>query len=184
MQRSNRGAKLIQVWDPFIRIFHWSLVAIVVANRFLNESGGDWHARLGYIACIFIVLRLLWSAIGPRYARWSEIARTWPKRGQFLGHIREYSSGRTPRYIGHPPMAIIGMVSMLICVLGLGATGWMMSWDQFFGEEWLEELHGVTANVLMGLAILHIIGVVRESILHRENLILGMIHGKKRGSEE
>ncbi len=168
------------MWDPFVRVFHWGLVAIVVANRFLNDSGGDAHAYLGYVACGLIALRLLWSRYGTRYARASEIARDWPARGEFLRHVRDHVAGRAPRTLGHPPVAVIGMIAMLTCVLGLGLTGWMMSWDRYFGEEWVEELHEVTANALLGVAILHVIGVARESWRHRENLVLAMIHGRKR----
>lgn len=170
---------MIRVWDPLVRIFHWSLVALVISNAFFNEGGGDWHEWLGYAACAWIALRLVWGVVGTKHARFSEMRKAWPRRGQFVPHVRDYLRGRTPRILNHSPLALIGMAAMLACVLLLGLSGWMMSWDRFFGEEWLEETHEVLSNALLGLIVIHVTGVIRESLLHRENLVASMLHGRK-----
>jgi cytochrome b len=59
-------------------------------------------------------------------------------------------------------------------------TGWMQSWDRFFGAEWLEELHELLAWGLLGLIGLHVLAAVVESVHYRENLIAAMVHGRKR----
>jgi len=46
------------------------------------------------------------------------------------------------------------------------------------GEFW-EEFHEVIANVMMGLVVLHVIGVAWASYAHRENLVRSMITGMK-----
>lgn len=171
---------MIRVWDPFVRLFHWSLVAIVIGNRFFNDTGGDWHEWLGYVGCALIALRLVWAFIGPRHARLSDIAGRWPARGRFIAHARDHFAGRLPRSLGHPPVAAIGMALLLLSVLLLGLTGWMLSWDAFFGEEWLEQAHSWISNALLAVALAHVAGVLRESWLHRENLVAAMIHGRKR----
>lgn len=171
---------MLRVWDPFVRVFHWGLVAIVVANRFLNDTGGEWHEWLGYAACALIALRIAWGFAGSGYARFSEIAARWPARGRFAAHARDHFLGRLPRSIGHPPVAVVGMALLLLCVLLLGLTGWMLSWDAFFGEDWLMSVHLWISNSLLALALLHVAGVLRESWLHRENLVAAMIHGRKR----
>lgn len=137
---------MIRVWDPFVRIFHWSLVAIVIANRFINDSGEIWHERLGYLACALIGARIAWGRKGPK----------------------------------HSVSALVVMILMLLSILLLGLSGWMMSWDRYFGEEWLEETHEIVGNVLVGLALAHVAGVIRKSVLNRENLVASMVHGKKR----
>lgn len=64
-------------------------------------------------------------------------------------------------------------------VILLGVTGWMMSLDRYWGEEWLEELH---ANFSLALQILigaHLIGVVLDSIRFRRATWKSMITGEK-----
>jgi cytochrome b len=50
----------------------------------------------------------------------------------------------------------------------------------FWGVAWVERVHVVCADLLLGLAALHIAGVAFTSIRQRENLIGAMLHGKKR----
>lgn len=171
---------MVRVWDRWVRISHWSLAAIVFADAFANEGGEFWHSFLGYVGVALVAFRILWGFVGPEHARFRRMLIGWPARGRFLTHAREYLAGRAPRTLDHTPLAMIGMGLMLLCVALLGLTGWMMSWDRFFGEEWLESSHETLSDVLLVLVAIHVTGVVLESIRHRENLVGAMIHGKKR----
>ena len=170
----------VPFWDPWVRITHWSLVGIVILKRFVLEDGGDWHLWLGYAACVLVALRVIWGFIGSRNARFAEMLKSWPPRGQVLQHLARYLRNQTPRYLNHPPLALVVMSGMLGCILGLGMTGWMLGLDRFFGEEWLEEAHELLSHGLILLAVAHISGVLRASWLNRENLIASMIHGRKK----
>ena len=51
-------------------------------------------------------------------------------------------------------------------------------------EEYWEELHEFFANLMVGLIIIHLLGVVVESIIQEENLVKAMITGYKNRSSE
>jgi hypothetical protein len=46
------------------------------------------------------------------------------------------------------------------------------------------ELHEISAWTMLAMVMLHITGVIVESLLHRENLIMAMLSGYKEGGEE
>jgi len=51
-------------------------------------------------------------------------------------------------------------------------------------ENTIGELHGVMANITVALIVAHIIGVVVASLVHKENLVLAMITGRKRRARD
>lgn len=61
----------IKVWDPFIRIFHWTLVAAFTLAYVTEDDFMTVHVYAGYLILGLITLRLLWGVAGGRYARFS-----------------------------------------------------------------------------------------------------------------
>ena len=51
-------------------------------------------------------------------------------------------------------------------------------------ESTIGELHGLMANITMALVAAHIFGVVVASFVHKENLVLAMISGRKRRTRD
>jgi cytochrome b len=47
-------------------------------------------------------------------------------------------------------------------------------------ESTMGKLHGLMANITVALVVAHIFGVAVASFMHRENLVLAMITGRKR----
>ena len=60
------------VWDPFVRVFHWSLLGAYVTAWATAEEWAGLHERVGYFTLALIGLRLAWGLIGSRYARFSD----------------------------------------------------------------------------------------------------------------
>lgn len=167
-----------KLWDPLIRLFHWSLVFIFVANYFVNEKGEDWHQWLGYTAVAWLLIRFIWGFFGSRAARWSDF---FPTPARLTAHIHALIRGDVYHRSGHSPLGGLVMIVMMLSVLALGTTGYMMQEiDYFWGTEWVETLHGWIANSLLAWVVIHISATLFVSYRTKENLAWSMVTGKRR----
>ena len=191
MQKRNT----VQIWDLFVRIFHWSLVFAFLVAYVTEEDVLSVHTLAGYVVISLVLLRLVWGVIGPRYARFSDFAYSPSKIRQFLV---DTSKLRARRYLGHNP-AGGAMIFLLIACLVLTAVSGLVVYgaaDQagplarLFVEggesvgELFEEIHEFFANFTVFLVLIHVAGVMVESLIHRENLMASMITGKKRAVDD
>lgn len=167
----------ITVWDPVVRIFHWGVVAACMLNLFILEEGKYWHRLTGYFVAAAIVVRFVWGFIGTKHARFGDFLPT-PRK--VLNQISEIIGKDEKRYLGHNPLASVMMLSLMILLSATTLTGWMTTLDAFWGDKWLEHLHGTIANCIMVLAFVHAGAAVIESWRHNENLIWSMVTGRKR----
>lgn len=166
----------VRVWDIGLRLFHWSLVAMV-AGAYLTEDLRKIHRNLGYIVLALLAFRLVWGLIGSRHARFASFL---PGPARLIGYLRDILRGREARYLGHNPAGAAMIVALLVTLGLIGATGYMMGMDRYFGKDWVEEAHEALANGLLVLIALHIGGVLLASYRHSENLIRAMVTGRKR----
>ncbi|MBN9334515.1 cytochrome b/b6 domain-containing protein [Devosia sp.] len=171
------SAATIKVWDPVVRLFHWTIVTGVVLNLWVFEHGKYAHRVTGYVVVAALTVRLVWGIVGTRHARFSDFFPT-PRR--VIAHVSALLRGADARRLGHSPLGAVMMLALIALLAGLGLTGWMMGLDAFWGVEWVEYLHGLLANSIMALAILHIAAAVIESFRHKENLPWAMVTGRKR----
>jgi cytochrome b len=170
----------VKVWDRPVRLLHWALAAAVAAGWFSTVAGSGigarWHQPAGYAALAAVVLRLAWSRFGSRYARLHCVRApraTW-------AYARALAAGTEPRYVGHNPLGGWMIVALMASVAGLALTGWLYTTDRLWGDETVERLHVALAWLLVGLAALHVAGVLFTSWRQRENLVVAMIGGDKR----
>ncbi len=166
----------IHVWDRFVRVFHWTLVACILTNFFVIDDGETLHQWLGYTASVLVCARIVWGFIGSKYARFSDFFPTPAKIKQHLLHLKSGEHDPSP---GHNPVAALMMFAMLAIVLSLGVTGYMQGMDAFWGEEWLQDLHEVLASTLITFAGLHALAAIVMSRIERTNLIRAMVTGVK-----
>lgn len=179
-KEAGRAASTLKVWDPLVRLFHWSLAACIF-GAFLVEEGDAAHRYLGYAALGLVAFRLLWGLVGSRHARFADFVRG-PRA--LAAYLRERRAGTSRRQLGHNPAAAVMILSLLAGVVAVGATGWMLTLDAFWGAEWLETLHGTLAWSLLGLIVVHVLAAIVESVHYRENLIASMLHGRKRAPDD
>lgn len=168
----------VKLWDPVVRLFHWSLAISFFANYFFTEEGESWHQWIGYYACFWLALRIVWGFTSKGAASWGAC---WPTINRLKSHLLELRSGACHRHPGHSPIGALVMILMMVAMLGLGITGYMMEEiDLFWGEDWVEETHIAISNVLMALVGIHILAAIFESYRLGENLPLSMITGRRR----
>jgi cytochrome b len=148
------------------------------------------HVWGGYVVSTIVVLRVVWGFVGPRHARFSDFVRS-PILA--AAYFRDLLYGRAHRYIGHSPAG----GAMVICLAATVPTGLVAYGEEGKGplaavlvsdakvtESAIGELHSLLANVTVARVVAHIFGVAVASVVHKENLVLAMITGRKRRVRE
>ena len=167
----------MRVWDPLVRIAHWTLVGCIITAWFTRHGGGRVHEWAGYAVLAIVALRIVWGFTGPHYARFAQFVRAPTAT---LRYGRQVLIRQEPRHIGHNPLGAWMIVALLVTALLTAASGWLYTTDRYWGIEWVEQTHLWLTYLLFTLAALHITGAIVESLRHRENLIASMMHGNKR----
>jgi cytochrome b len=194
----------VPVWDPLVRLFHWTLfVSFCVAwftegelfEDLQDRLSGEWlqlvHIWAGYTIAGLLVFRVLWGFVGPRYARFSDFVYS---PGVVLAYVRDVLRLRARRTVGHNPAGgamivalLLGLTATIVTGLalygadkGLGPLAGMLAESSDAAIDTLKEAHEVATNFTLLLVAGHLLGVVWETLLHRENLVRAMITGRKR----
>ncbi len=178
----------IKVWELPVRLFHWSLAtAFLVAWLTQSDRFLYYHVFAGYLFLALLIFRIYWSIKGEYYARLKSFLYSPSHTLTYLKHLL---TAKPQYYIRHNPAGswaiyIIVLLGLIISITGLITFGLeeqhgpLKGLFNFTTGHWFHELHMTLANILMYLVIVHIAGVLIESFLHRENLIISMLTGNK-----
>ena len=167
----------IKVWDPFVRIFHWSLVALFAVAFATGDDAVRLHIWAGYAIAALVASRFIWGFVGPQYARFANFI-TGP-RG-VLTYLKQSIRLEAPRHLGHNPAGGAMILALLLLLAGISVTGYALTTAAFSRSEFMEDLHEVLANITLAFVIIHVLGVILASLAHGENLATAMISGRKR----
>jgi cytochrome b len=175
MSADDQQMKNERVWDPLVRLFHWSLVA-AFATAWWERGEAIIHETAGKIVIGLIIFRAAWGLIGPASARFENFVRGPQATRNYIASVL---SGRPAHHIGHNPAgaAMIGL--MLLTLVATAASGVLMTTTALWGNGWIEWIHGTSANLMLFLIAGHLLGIVVAAIQHRENLVWSMITGWK-----
>ena len=167
----------VRVWDPLVRIFHWSLVGLFT---FAFLTGDEWqkpHEVAGYVIAGLIGFRVIWGFVGSRHARFASFIY---RPSTVAGFLVDTMRMKARRYLGHNPAGGLMVIGLLLAMVVISLSGWMMTTNAYWGVEWVEEVHEASAFAALGLIALHVGGVIVASLEHGENLVRAMVTGRKR----
>jgi cytochrome b len=166
----------VLIWDLPVRIFHW-LFAGSFAVAYVTGDSESWrlvHVAAGTLMAALVLYRLVWGFVGSRHARFAAFVRP---PGEALRYLLALIGGRARHHAGHNPAAGYAILALLALALACFVTGWPPYND--WGGELFEEGHEAVANLMLMVVALHLVGVAVGSLAHRDNLVLGMLTGKK-----
>lgn len=112
-----------RVWDPWVRISHWTLAAAFFGAYFIVEEPLAVHVWLGYLVGALLLVRIVWGMVGPRHARFSDFI---PSPRTFLDYTGKLLRGKAPRYLGHNPAGGAMIAALLLALAGTVTTGLMV----------------------------------------------------------
>jgi cytochrome b len=192
MQSNDNEPSTIKVWDPLVRVFHWSLVFFFLLAFATEDDWMDLHAWAGYAIAMLVGFRLLWGIIGTRNARFLTFVKS---RRIVMRHLRNMLSMKAPHYLGHNPVAAVMVVALLASISLVVFSGMVLiaaegqgplAGTLFAGvnDDAMEEIHEFFANFTLLLVFLHVGGVVVSSFLEGENLVKAMITGRKKARKQ
>ena len=148
-------------WDAPTRWFHWINVLAVlglIATGVVILAGGQLglspdgklvlksvHVVFGYIMGVNLLWRFVWAFFGNRYARWRSILPGGRGFGAALrAYVASFLTGEPEQYVGHNPLARVGVTLLLLLLLvqvitGLVLAGTDLYWAPFgaFIADWV-----------------------------------------------
>lgn len=178
--------KNITVWDLPLRIFHWALVALVVAATVSAKLGGnalDWHVRFGLATLALLIFRVLWGFIGGTHAKFSNFIRG-PRT------ILAYVKGTADKPLGHNPIGALSVIAILLVLFSQAITG-LFSNDDILTEgplyvlvskdtsDYLTHIHTLNQYLIYGLLALHVGAILYYRLFKKEDLVRPMVTGRK-----
>jgi cytochrome b len=117
--------------------------------------------------------------VGSRHARFADFVRP---PAVVWAYVLKTVRLRAPRHVGHNPLGAWAVLALIALTSLTGVSGWLIADGDAPG--WLEEAHELAANALMATIAVHVLGVLFSGWLHRENLVLAMLTGRKRATAD
>ena len=187
--------KTIPVWDIWVRLGHW---LIVVGILFQQISGGDAeyvdaHATVGILLSGWVLFRVLWGFIGPKYARFSSFPPPNPARAkESLKRVLMRQPEKVP---GHSAIGGLAVYLFLVLIILTAFTGMSSSDDILFDGPLAPLLpssmvslagtsHPILNDLLLASIGIHLIAIIWHVTVMNEPLIRGMLTGRKPAYEQ
>jgi cytochrome b len=182
------SARVVQVWDIAVRLFHWLIVALVAAAYATwRLDWMVWHGWIGDLLLALVLFRLLWGFFGSETARFTHFL-TSPRI--VFQHLR-YALLREPdRQVGHNPAGGWMILFLLLLLLAETLTGIYVANDiadvgpltgivPAAAANAIDFSHAVLWKILLASIGLHVLAIVGYAAVKGQDLVLPLITGTK-----
>lgn len=181
----------VPVWDWPVRLFHWSIVILLVVAVVTVKIGGnamEWHMRAGMAVLTLVVFRILWGFLGSRHARFASFVRG---PGAVVAYVRSIAKPPHDLHVGHNPLGGWSVIAMLLVLLAQAGSG-LFSNDDIATDGPLARLvskdtsdavtsfHRLNVWALAALVVAHVGAVGFHLVALKENLVHAMLSGVKK----
>lgn len=177
------------VWDGPTRLFHWSLVVLVLVAWLSAGEQMTIHRGAGYALVGLLAFRLWWGLAGGSTARFAGFVRGPGAIRKYLQASREGAAGE---HAGHNPLGALSVLALLGLVgLQAGLGLFAIDEDGFEGgplsdridfdlARQIAEWHELSFRALQGLVVLHLVAIAYYAVRKRQDLVRPMITGVRR----
>ncbi|SOB93024.1 cytochrome b [Rhodobacter sp. JA431] len=181
------------IWDPLVRVFHWTLLLCVAGAFVLGHFGPlemTLHFYLGYAVLALLAIRLIWGFVGTKNARFGNFVRGPISVVRYLLTL----PSRNPSHAeGHNPLGGWSVVAMMVVLFLQVLTGLCTDPDDYLNigplapylpDGWPRMAlgwHHKLGWVLLALIALHVGAIYFYKVWKREDLVTPMITGRRRG---
>ncbi len=176
----------VRVWDPLLRLTHWSFPILIPAMWWTAENS-KWalHRQIGLVLLGILTFRVLWGFLGPKTARFSQFVKG-PR--PVLAYLRG-DSGVGPA-IGHSPIggwSTIALIGAMLLQVSLGLfagdpydrmTGPLNPLVGVLTADTITEIHETFFNVVAALIVLHLAAITYYAVKGND-LVSPMVGGER-----
>lgn len=181
----------IAVWDLPTRLFHWTLVALVLFCWWSAETHHlAWHKWAGEGVAALLVFRLWWGLFGASTARFAQFLKG-PQAA--LAYARGLFKSKSDRAepIGHNALggwSVAALILAAVTVVGFGLFAEDTDGEQsgpfepllnFDQASFAARVHETAFHVLQALVLLHLAAIVFYALVKKDQLVGPMLTGKK-----
>ena len=181
----------IKVWDIGVRLFHWSLVLLMIGAIATVKIGGNamvYHSYCGYAILALLLFRIVWGFVGGTHARFLNFI-TGP--GKVIAYMKTMFKRDHDTTVGHNPMGALSVVGMLAALLFQAVSGLFVNDDILFegpfsawiGKDLSDRItgwHKFNEKILLALFLLHMGAIFFYLLFKKINLITPMLTGIKK----